>query len=114
MTKERKKLGKMSLTGFLLSFISPLYLVFVCLYCEKDPGNGFPALLLWSVIGFWISQVAHNISEIGIILCAVKKRRGIAFSVIGIGISQLSMIVAVAMFCVLLFHESPPSPPQGY
>ena len=104
----------MSFVGFLLSFISPLSLVFVVLYIETNPDNGFLALVLWSVIGFWIAQAAHNICEIGIILCAVKKRRGIAFSVIGIGISQLSMIVAVAMFCVLLFHESPPSPPQGY
>ena len=28
MTEERKKLGKMSLTGFLLSFVSPVYLAF--------------------------------------------------------------------------------------
>lgn len=114
MTKERKKLDKFSLTGFLLSFISPLYLAFVCLYCAAEPGYGFPALLLWSIIGFWISQAAHNICEIGIILCAVMKKRGILLSVFGIVISKLAMIAAVALFCVLLFHESPPSPPYGY
>ena len=110
MTKERKKLGKMSFVGFLLSFISPLSLVFVNLYIETNPDNGFLALVLWSVIGFWIAQAAHNICEIGIILCAVKKRRGIALSVIGIVLSQLTMIAAVAVFCVLFLHESPPTP----
>ena len=114
MTGERKKLGKMSLTGFLLSFVSPVYLALVCVYSAIDPNNGFPALLLWSIIGFWVAQAAHTFSEIGIIICAVKKKRGIALSVIGIVISNLIMFVAVAMFCVLLFHESPPSPPQGY
>ena len=59
---------------------------------------------------FWIAQAAHNICEIEIILCAVKKRRGIALSVIGIVLSQLTMIVAVAVFCVLFLHESPPTP----
>ena len=114
MTKERKKLDKFSLTGFLLSFISPLSLVFVYLYIETNPDNGFLALVLWSVIGFWIAQAAHNICEIGIILCAVMKKRGILLSVFGIVISKLAMIAAVALFCVLLFHESPPSPPYGY
>lgn len=110
MTGERKKLGKMSLTGFLLSLVSPVYLALVCVYSAIDPNNGFPALLLWSVIGFWVAQAAHTFSEIGIIICAVKKKRGIALSVIGIVISNLIMFVAVAMFCVLLFHESPPVP----
>ena len=110
MTGERKKLGKMSLTGFLLSFVSPVYLALVCVYSAIDPNNGFPALLLWSIIGFWVAQAAHTFSEIGIIICAVKKKRGIALSVIGIVISNLIMFVAVAMFCVLLFHESPPVP----
>ena len=110
MTGERKKLGKMSLTGFLLSFVSPVYLALVCVYSAIDPNNGFPALLLWSIIGFWVAQAAHTFSEIGIIICAVKKKRGIALSIIGIVISNLIMFVAVAMFCVLLFHESPPVP----
>ena len=110
MTGERKKLGKMSLAGFLLSFVSPVYLALVCVYSAIDPNNGFPALLLWSIIGFWVAQAAHTFSEIGIIICAVKKKRGIALSVIGIVISNLIMFVAVAMFCVLLFHESPPMP----
>ena len=110
MTGERKKLGKMSLTGFLLSFVSPVYLALVCVYSAIDPNNGFPALLLWSIIGFWVAQAAHTFSEIGIIICAVKKKRGIALSIIGIVISNLIMFVAVAMFCVLLFHESPPMP----
>lgn len=42
----------MFFVGFLLSFISPLSLVFVYLYIETNPDNGFIALVLWSVIGF--------------------------------------------------------------
>lgn len=110
MTGERKKLGKMSLTGFLLSLVSPVYLALVCVYSAIDPNNGFPALLLWSIIGFWVAQATQDICIIGIILCAVRKRKGIALSIIGIVISNLIMFVAVAMFCVLLFHESPPVP----
>lgn len=110
MIKERKKICKVSLIGFLLSFITPLSLLFVSLYVTNNPDDGFPVLLLWSVIGFWFSQAAHTVSEIGIILCAVKKRRGIALSVIGIVICQLIMWVAVIVFCVLFLHESPPMP----
>ena len=110
MIKQRKKLSKLSLTGFILSLITPLSFFVAFFYFENNHESLFIVTLLWSLFGFWVAQAAHTFSEIGIIICAVKKKRGIALSVIGIVISNLIMFVAVAMFCVLLFHESPPMP----
>ena len=74
MTKQSKKLSKMSLTGFILSFITPLYFLVAWFFTCNNPETLFTTMLLWSVIGFWVSQAAHTVSEIGIIICAVKKK----------------------------------------
>ena len=110
MIKQRKKLSKLSLTGFILSLITPLS-IFIAFFCfENYPESIFIVTLLWSLFSFWVAQAAHTFSEIGIIICAVKKKRGIALSVIGIVISKFIMLAAFIAFMGLFFHESPPMP----
>ena len=110
MTKQRKKLSKLSLTGFILSLITPLSFFVAFFYFENNHESLFIVTLLWSLFGFWVAQAAHTFSEIGIIICAVKKKRGIALSVIGIVISKFIMLAAFIAFMGLFIHESPPMP----
>lgn len=114
MNGQSKKLNKISLTGFILSFITPVSHVIVFFYVMNNPESLFSAFLLWGLAGLCVSQIAHSIAEIGIILCAVKKQRGIAFSVVGMVISKFAMIYACIIVLSLIFHESPPTPVQGY
>ena len=110
MTKQRKKLSKLSLTGFILSLIAPLSFFVAFFYFENNHESFFIVTLLWSLFGFWVAQAAHTFSEIGIIICAVKKKRGIVLSIIGIVISKFIMLAAFIVFMGLFIHESPPVP----
>lgn len=109
---KTKKYSKMSLAGFILALVSLLSFVVVC-FIAKDSDDYFIIWVLWSIIGFWVAQAAHNLSEIGIILCAVKKKKGIALSIVGILICKIVMFISVIIFFTFVFHESPPVPAQG-
>ncbi|MBR6475273.1 MAG: hypothetical protein IKS98_07460 [Lachnospiraceae bacterium] len=110
MAKQRKTLCKMSLTGFILSLITPLALCVAIIYFSINHEDIFAITFLWSFFGFWVAQAAHTFSEIGIIICAVKKQRGIALSVIAIVLSTITMLAAFIAFMGLFLHESPPIP----
>lgn len=110
-----RKFSKMALAGFILALVSLLYSVAV-FFIQAGMGmdDAYIMVVLWSIIGFWISQLAHNLSEIGIILCAVKKRKGIPLCIIAIIICKVIMFITVFIFLVYVFHERPPMPAQNF
>ena len=113
MNNERRKLGKMALTGFILPFITPLtFILLITLF--NGPGDHSLEIVIWCASCFFLNCVACDLSIIGIILCKVKKRRGTAYGVWGIIFSQLALFFVFIVFCAAFLHESPPSPPPSY
>lgn len=113
MDDQRKKLGKMALTGFILPFITPLTFILMITFLN-GPGDHSLDIVLWCAGCLFLNCVACDLSIIGIILCKVKKKRGTVYGVLGIIFSQLALLFVFIIFCAAFLHESPPSPPPNY
>lgn len=114
MDKQRKKMSKMSLTGLILTFITPLSFILMILLVPNDSRNKSSVIALWCLVCFLANYASRVFSIIGLIICNVKKKSGIASSVFGIVLSLLGMLFVFIVFCAAFLHESPPRPAPTY
>ena len=106
LTEQNTRLNKKALTGFILTFLSPVFVVLIMAGYEHPFKPVTANILLVVLVGcaliFFLA--GHIFSVVGLIMSIVKKEKGKGLAIAGIIISELEYIFLSFCFVLVLFY----------